>query len=115
MIPTHKYNSLNAVDFVLQILHLEDDPADARLVGDALRQKGLNAKTTVVADRLNFLAQLENPRYDLVLADYKLPGFDGMEALALWRARWSTKPFLFVTGAMGEDLAVESLRCGATD
>src|SRR5437867_4889749 len=100
---------------VLHILHLEDDPADARLTADALRQSGMKVEITVVTDRDSFLTAVKRRRYDLILADYKLPGFDGLEALVLWRRRWPSTPFIFVTGFMGEDLAVESLRSGATD
>jgi PAS domain S-box-containing protein len=103
------------VNLPLLILHLEDDPTDVRLVADALREAQVRAQITAVEDRPSLVAALENGQFDLILADYKLPGFDGLEALKLWRARWPFRPFLFVTGSMGEDLAVESLRCGATD
>src|SRR5690349_18051666 len=99
----------------LRILHLEDDTADAHLVSNTIRDEGLEARITVIADRSSFLAMLEQEHHDLILADYHLPGFNGLEALTLWRNQWPTKPFIFVTGLMGEDLAVESLRSGATD
>ncbi|MBI5687567.1 MAG: response regulator [Verrucomicrobia bacterium] len=103
------------MDTPLRILHLEDDPADVRLVNDALRDQGLNAEITLVGDRPGFLATLERDDFDLILSDYKLPGFDGLQALSLWQAKWPGKPFIFVTGSMGEERAVESLKSGATD
>jgi signal transduction histidine kinase len=99
----------------LHILHLEDDPADVRLVRDTLAAEGLCIETTVVAKREDFLAALDRGGFDLVLADYKLPGFDGLEALALLRERCDYLPFVFLTGAMGEERAIESLKSGATD
>jgi len=98
----------------VRILHLEDDLADARIIADALRDGGLGAEVTVVGNQPEFLAALDR-RFDLVLADFKLPAFDGLQALALWRARWPDQPFLFVTGFLGEERAVESLKRGATD
>jgi signal transduction histidine kinase len=99
----------------LHILHLEDDPTDVRLVRDTLAAEGLCIDTTVVAKREDFLDALDRGGFDLVLADYMLPGFDGLEALALVRRRSSYLPFVFFTGAMGEERAIESLKSGATD
>ncbi len=99
----------------LNILHLEDDPADARLVMDTLREEGLDVELTLASDRPKFLAALNRNGYDLILADYRLPAFDGLQALDLWRKRWPEKPFLFVTGSLGEEQAVETLKRGATD
>jgi PAS domain S-box-containing protein len=99
----------------LRILHLEDDTADVRLVQDILREEGLGAEITTVGDRQTFLGALKSDDFGLMLADFRLPGFDGLQALAEWRARWPDKPFVFVSGSMGEELAVESLKSGAID
>jgi CheY-like chemotaxis protein len=99
----------------LRILHLEDDPADVCLIQDVIRADTLNADITTVGDGPAFLNALEHDEFGLMLADYRLPGYDGLQALAVWRARWPEKPFVFVTGAMGEELAVQSLRSGASD
>ena len=99
----------------LQILQLEDDPGDVRHIADLLRDANLSADITVAGSRAEFLTALARGGFDLVLADYQLPGFDGLQALALWRERTPDTPFLFVTGAMGEERAVESLKSGATD
>lgn len=99
----------------LRILHLEDDPADAELIEATLDPEGLACKTRLVATREEFVAALEEGDFDLVLADYALPGFDGMTALAMVRQREPDLPFIFVSGRLGEEAAIESLKNGATD
>src|SRR5205823_2381032 len=69
----------------------------------------------VVVTREAFVAALERKRFDLILSDFALPTFDGFSALAIARELAPDLPFIFVSGAMGEDRAVESLRSGATD
>ncbi len=99
----------------LRILHLEDDPADAELVQATLADEGIDCETLVVATRGDFIAAVEQGGFDLVLADYALPAFDGMTALAIVRERRPELPFVFVSGRLGEEAAIESLRNGATD
>jgi signal transduction histidine kinase/HPt (histidine-containing phosphotransfer) domain-containing protein len=98
----------------LRIVYLEDDPADVRLVRDTFEDDGMCPELTAVDNRADFLAALEQGP-DVVLADYALPTFDGMEALALCRALYPERPFIFVTGAVGEERAIETLKSGATD
>jgi signal transduction histidine kinase len=98
----------------VRIIYLEDDPADVRLVRDALSDDGMCAELNAVDNRADFVAALEkNP--DLILSDYVLPGFDGLEALNVCQALCPSRPFLFVSGVLGEELAINTLRCGATD
>ncbi len=99
----------------LHILHLEDEPNDARLIQTQLANSGLDCTITVVANRTEFLAMLEHGWVDLVLSDYAVPGFDGMMALKVVRERWPMLPFVLVSGTLGEEVAVESLKNGATD
>lgn len=99
----------------LHILHLEDDPADAELVQATLAGEGINCEVTVVATRGDFVNALEQGGYDLVLADFSLPSFDGMSALQIVREQYPGLPFVFVSGRLGEESAIESLRNGATD
>jgi phosphoserine phosphatase RsbU/P len=99
----------------LHILHLEDDPQDAELVEAALAAEGYGCDVRVVATRAEFLAALEDECCDLILADFALPGFDGMSALAIARQLRPEVPFIFVSGQLGEEAAIESLRNGATD
>lgn len=98
-----------------RILHLEDNPADCELVPATLEAGGFRVASRTAATREEFLAGLAEPGLDLILADYKLPSFDGLAALALARERRPEVPFLFVSGFIGEEVALESLKHGATD
>ncbi|MFA6055009.1 MAG: EAL domain-containing protein [Thermodesulfovibrionales bacterium] len=99
----------------LQILHLEDDPNDVLLIREAIIAHGIDAEIIDAATRADFVAALEKGDYDLILADYTLPSFDGLAALSLVREKFPGLPFIFVTGTMGEEKAVETLKRGATD
>ncbi|HEX9777044.1 MAG TPA: SpoIIE family protein phosphatase [Geopsychrobacteraceae bacterium] len=99
----------------LRILHLEDDPADVELVEATLVAEGIGCSMVVVATRDEFVAALEEGGFDLVLADFALPTFDGMTALSIVHEKYPDLPFIFVSGRMGEEAAIDSLRNGATD
>jgi PAS domain S-box-containing protein len=99
----------------LRILHLEDDPGDAELVEATLAAAGIDSSMRVVATRKDFTDAVEEGGIDLVLADLALPAFDGMTALAIVRERDPDLPFIFVSGRLGEEAAIESLKSGATD
>ncbi|TAN40122.1 MAG: response regulator [Nitrospirae bacterium] len=99
----------------LRILHLEDDDADAELTLCELRREGLKCTVQRVETETDFTAALRDPELDLILSDYGLPSFDGLSALALAREQRPEVPFIFVTGTLGEDNAVEALHHGATD
>jgi PAS domain S-box-containing protein len=99
----------------LNILHLEDDNDDAELVEETLRGAGLQCEISCVQDRAGFLAALQGRPWDLILADYRLPAFDGLAALQILMESAEETPFIFVTGAMGEHLAVDTLKRGAMD
>jgi PAS domain S-box-containing protein len=99
----------------LQILLLEDDPGDAELIQELLEVDHFVGEVTRVQTRTEFLAALENVDVDLILADYKLPSFDGLSALKLAQSARPNLPFIFVSGTIGEDVAIEALKIGATD
>jgi PAS domain S-box-containing protein len=99
----------------LRILILEDMASDAELMTYELRQANIDYSHRRVTDREQFLTALEEERPDVILSDFHLPGFDGLEALALAQAKHPEVPFIFVSGAMGEEVAIESLKRGATD
>jgi len=99
----------------LRLLHLEDDPDFSGLVKSLLDGEGLTAELRLVGTRAEFEAALAEGEYDAILADYLLPGFDGLEALQLARARCPETPFLLVSGTIGEEAAIQSLKHGATD
>ncbi len=102
-------------DSGLRILILEDVATDAELMERELRDSGLTFSSKRVKTREAFLKQLEEFAPSVVLADYTLPGFDGMSALAIVR-QWNPDiPFIFVSGTIGEERAVEALKKGATD
>lgn len=99
----------------LRILHLEDNELDAELVQAYLLDGGLNAEITRVDTREDFTAAVERGGIDLILADYNLPQFDGLEALDIARAKYPDIPFIIISGALGEETAIETLKSGATD
>jgi PAS domain S-box-containing protein len=103
------------VNSVLRILYLEDDPKDADLVQAMLEAEGVACRVTLVETRADFLAGLEQAGIDLILADYSLPSFDGISALKIAVAKRPEVPFIFVSGTMGEEVAIEALKIGATD
>lgn len=99
----------------LRILVLEDVAADVLLISHELRTGGLPFQATRVETRDDFIRELEQNPPDVILSDHGLPSFDGFAALAIARERCPETPFIFVTGSMGEELAIDSLRSGATD
>ena len=100
----------------LRILSVEDSDIDAELCVRELTRAGLRFVTDRVWTRDSFEAALGTFRPDLILCDFSLPGaFDGLTALDIVRGRSSELPFIFVSGTIGEDRAVEAMRRGATD
>lgn len=99
----------------VNILMLEDDEADAELIKYALRKGGLQFSVTRVDSKEAYLARLEQAPPSLILSDYSLPGFNGHDALELALKKCPETPFVFVTGTMGEEVAIETLKSGATD
>ncbi len=97
-----------------KILHLEDSELDADLIAEHLRRAGIRYDLHRVWARDDFVASLDGD-FDLILADYTLPTFDGMSALHLARDKRPDLPFLFVSATLGEEIAVEALKDGATD
>jgi PAS domain S-box-containing protein len=101
-------------DAPIRILHLEDDAHDAELVREFLAAENIACAIDRVWTRADFVAALDQD-YDLILADHRLPSFGGEQALELAHARAANVPFIFVSGTLGEDVAVEALKHGATD
>lgn len=99
----------------MKILHLEDDRNDAELLRALLLAEWPDCEITLVGDRTAFLDALQPGGHDLILSDFKLPGFSGLEALQLALERTPDTPFLFVSGTIGEDLAIEAVQAGAAD
>jgi formate hydrogenlyase transcriptional activator len=99
----------------LRILILEDVAAHAELMERELRKAEMVFSAMRVATRAAFLDALHDFGPDLILADYSLPSFDGIAALSIAKEQCPAVPFVFVSGALGEELAIETLKQGATD
>jgi PAS domain S-box-containing protein len=99
----------------LRVLHLEDNEVDHILVVELLRSNGLYCEFSVARDRMEFSQALNDGRYDLIISDYSLPSFDGQQALTVAQRTQPETPFIFFSGTIGEEIAVESLKQGATD
>jgi signal transduction histidine kinase len=99
----------------LRILHLEDNSLDGEVVERTLAAGGVSCTINRVASRAEFMKALQVNDVDLILADYKLPDFDGMSALKTCREQAPDMPFILVTGIMGEEQAIDSMQSGATD
>jgi len=99
----------------LRLLQLEDDTVDADLITATLTEGGIPCQSQIVETRQAFVAALKEGRMDLILADYSIPGFDGMTALTLARQHCPDVPFLFVSATIGEELAIDAMHQGATD
>jgi PAS domain S-box-containing protein len=99
----------------LHILMLEDQPEDAALIDGELRRAGMNFESRRVETRQDFLSEIEQHRPDIILSDHGLPSFDGLAALSLAKRKCPDVPFVFVTGAMGEEFAIRIFELGATD
>ncbi len=99
----------------LDILMLEDVDSDAELVKFELRKAGVDFTIRRVDTRKDFLKELEARLPDVILGDYNLPTFNGLAALKLSRKICPDVPFIFVSGAIGEEVAVDTLKEGATD
>src|SRR5580700_6340422 len=103
------------MDSPLRILHLEDDPRDAELVQETLAADGIRSHVIRVETEPDFVSSLEKCPFDLILADHTLPTFDGLSALKIARRNCPQVPFIFVSGTLGEEVAIEALKIGATD
>lgn len=99
----------------LRFVLLEDDSSDAELIQLELARNGLAVDWLHAISEGDFRKALDAPPPDLILADYTLPGFDGLAALKIVLERCRDVPFIFVSGSLGEERAIEALKSGATD
>jgi PAS domain S-box-containing protein len=99
----------------LRVLYLEDDIRDTELVQNTLAADGITSQIRRVETETDFLAALDEGGFEIILADYSLPGFEGLSALKIAHQRSPEVPFIFVSGTLGEDLAIDALKSGATD
>lgn len=99
----------------VRILVLEDSRFDAELIVEHLHMLDDTPDVVTVADRKGYLEALDGDGFDLILADFSLPGFDGMTALDIANQKSPETPFIFVSGVLGEEIAIDSFKRGATD
>jgi PAS domain S-box-containing protein len=99
----------------LVFLLLEDSLLDAELIQAMLAEGGITCELIQVQTGEEFQAKLNSSCYDLILSDYTIPGFDGFAALKIAQQQCPHVPFIFVTATMGEEVAIETLKSGATD
>jgi signal transduction histidine kinase len=99
----------------LRVLIVEDNKADAELCLQELKSVGYSPTADVVETPLAFAARLREQSYDVILADYRIPGWSGMEALVLLKQTGKDIPFIVVTGALGDEAAVQCIKAGAGD
>ncbi|HEY7783757.1 MAG TPA: response regulator [Pyrinomonadaceae bacterium] len=103
------------IDTVPYILILEDTDADAELIEYELRRANIDFRSKRVANKEDFRAEIVNQQPDVVLSDFSLPQFSGLEALRLLKELQCDSPFVLVTGSQTEEVAVECMKEGATD
>ncbi len=99
----------------IRILLLEDNPVDAELVENELREAGFVFNSKLVENKQSYIKALQKFYPDIILSDYDLPSFSGAEALQIRKEMCPEIPFILVTGAVGEERAIEILTGGATD
>lgn len=99
----------------MKILHLEDSIADAEVVAHLINSRWGEGTVEVVSSRGDFTARIKKQPYDAIVSDYTLPAFDGLTALGLAHQLQPDTPFIFCSGTIGEDRAIEAMRSGATD
>lgn len=99
----------------VRVLFVEDVATDAELAIRLLRQEGVECSYSRVETEQEFSAALREGAHDIILSDFSLPRFDGMSALSIAAREQPDIPFIFVSGTIGEERAIEALRCGAVD
>jgi signal transduction histidine kinase/DNA-binding response OmpR family regulator len=106
---------LPALNIKLQLVSVEDNETDAQLIARHLAKAGVDCIVHRVQTERDFASALQEIRPDLILSDFSLPQFDGLRALDIAVALAPETPFIFVSGTIGEDRAIDALRRGATD
>src|SRR5471032_495389 len=99
----------------MRLLHLEDSALDAEFVEKLIRAEWPACHFQRVVKRADYQAALDRGGFDLILSDYTLPDFDGLSALDLAHRQRPDTPFVFISGTIGEERAIEALKRGAAD
>ncbi len=103
------------MDKTINILHLEDDDNDAMLIHETIFSELTQCKIKRVSNKNAFEEALINEKFDLILSDFALPSFDGLSALKIAKELAADVPYIYVSGYIGEERAIEALKMGATD
>jgi len=98
-----------------RFLHFEDNTLDAEIIEAELHRQWPGCRVDLAVNRERFTELLAQGGFELVLSDFAVPGFNGLEAMALVRQQHPLLPFILVSGTMGEEKAVEAMKSGATD
>jgi CheY-like chemotaxis protein len=99
----------------MKVLHVEDNSYDAELVHQLVVAEWPDCVVTVVTTEDTFRAELERGEIDVILSDFSLPNFSGLGALELAKRHVPGTPFIFISGSIGEDRAIEAVKSGARD
>src|SRR6267154_436723 len=105
----------NLSESLIHILHLEDNPLDAELCFHKLKSSSLKFITKLVETPDEFKAEIRTNIYDIVLADYHLPNWTGLDAVCWMRGLGCSVPFILITGTLGDELAIECIKEGVAD
>lgn len=100
---------------IIRVLILEDVPLDAELISRELRKEGFEFDSHIVERKEDYIKEVDEWHPHIILADHSLPQFDGVSALNIAQEKSPHTPFIFVSGKIGEEFAVEMLKKGATD
>ena len=103
------------MDKKIKILHLEDSITDSRLIHTLIESAEIGHDYFLADNENDFKNILETKKIDLILSDHTMPGYDGLEAFRMSREKYSDIPFIFVSGTLGEDRAIDAMLNGATD
>jgi two-component system cell cycle sensor histidine kinase/response regulator CckA len=99
----------------LRVLILEDNPRDVELIVQELKKAGFQPQADLVETQDEFAARLESNNYDLILSDYRIPTWSGVEAFYMLKRSGKNIPFILVTGTLGEEAAVDLIKEGVAD
>jgi len=102
-------------DRIVRILLLEDEPRDAKLILHTLEKSGLKFECTVVSSSSDFITRVQFEPFDIILGDFNLPDWTGLDAVRWLRSADYVVPFILVSGTLGDDVAVNCIKEGATD
>src|SRR5690606_37911351 len=114
LLPPSSSKSLLTLNQKTNVLLLEDNLIDAELIESERRRAGFEFEARRVDTEAEFVAALAQP-VDLVLADYRLPQFDGLQALRHVQQRGLDVPFIIISSALGDELAAQCIKQGVTD